>query len=149
MTKRRLIKSVLAGFIGTYTSRYSDYHGYWLMGQMTVDPGGYVVDLMAVPTTESSVNAFARRLAVQRFQEQLAKCGLDPAVIRSAQLNVRLETEIVEGLHGDYPSEGHLIEFVASAVLDTGRQYECKRKVFVAPHDPQKETRRLPAAWGI
>ena len=34
MPTRRVIKSVLHNFLGTYTSRYSDYNGYWLFGFM-------------------------------------------------------------------------------------------------------------------
>ena len=38
---RRHLKSVLAGFLGTYTSRYSDFQGYWLFGFIVE-----VIDLM-------------------------------------------------------------------------------------------------------
>lgn len=32
MARRRVIKSVLHNFLGTYISRYSDFRGYWLFG---------------------------------------------------------------------------------------------------------------------
>ncbi len=37
--RRRIIKAVLDNFLGTYTSRYSDFHGYWLFGFLVKDLG--------------------------------------------------------------------------------------------------------------
>ena len=34
MVRRQVIKGALRGFLGTFTSRYSDFHGYWLLGQL-------------------------------------------------------------------------------------------------------------------
>lgn len=147
MPTRRIMKSVLEGFIGTYTSRNSDLRGYWLHGQLPLDTCEYDFDLMTTPPNERTPEAAARRLAVRRFKEQLAKSGLDVAMVRSAYLKIHKGTEIVEGWQGDYRSDGHMVEFVASAVMDNGRRYERKRTVFVAPHDPKKERRRLPGAW--
>jgi hypothetical protein len=142
------MKSVLEGFLGTYTSRYSDLCGYWLHGQLPFDTIQLGVDLMATPPNEDTPEAAARRIAVRRFQEQLAKSGLDVAVVRSAELRTHMETEMVEGWQGDHRSGGHMVEFVVTAVMDNGRRYERKRKVFVAPHDPIKERRRSPGDWG-
>ena len=148
MPTRRIMKSVLDGLLGTYTSRYSDLGGYWLHGQLLNDTCELAIDLMAVPPNENTLEASARRLAVRRFKEQLSKSGLDTAVVRSADLNVLTDTEIVEGWHGDHWSEGHMVEFAATAVMDTGRRFKRIHKVFVAPHDPRKERQRLPSDWG-
>lgn len=142
------MKSVLEGFIGTYTSRYSDLRGYWLHGQLPFDILEYNFDLMTRPPNEDTPEAAARRLAVRRFKEQLAKSGLDVAVVQSADLKIHMGTQPVEGWQGDYRSDGHMVDFIATAVMDTGRRYERKRTVFVAPHDPKKERRRLSADWG-
>ena len=37
MPTRRVIKSVLRNLLGTLTSRYSDWHGYWLLGFVVKD----------------------------------------------------------------------------------------------------------------
>lgn len=40
------MKSVLRGFLGTYTSRYSDYRGYWVHGQLPPDLLECTIDLL-------------------------------------------------------------------------------------------------------
>ncbi|MCA8983456.1 MAG: hypothetical protein R3C12_00520 [Planctomycetaceae bacterium] len=142
------MKSVLEGFLGTFTSRYSDLRGYWLHGQLPFDTVEINIDLMATPPNEKTPEAAARRIAVRRFKEQLTKSGLDVAVVRSADLKTCMETEMVQGWQGNHRSGGHMVEFVATAVMDNGSRYERKRKVFVAQHDPMKEQRRLPEDWG-
>lgn len=148
MPTRRIVKSVLEGFLGTFTSRNSDLSGYWLYGQLPYDTVELDVDLMATPPNENTPEAVARRIAVRRFKEQLAKSGLDVVVVCAADLKTHMETEMVQGWQGDHRSSGHMVEFVATAVTDNGRRYQRKRKVFVAPHEPTKERRRLPADWG-
>ncbi|MCC9603758.1 hypothetical protein LOC67_24675 [Stieleria sp. JC731] len=143
------MKSVLEGFIGTYTSRYSDLRGYWLYGQLPFDTSEYHIDLLATPSDTDAPVAVAQRLATRRFEEQLAKSGVDAASIRSADLRIKMHSETVKGWQGDYRSDGHMVEFTAIAVMDNGRSYERHRTVFVAPHNPQKERRRLPDDWGI
>ena len=54
---RRIIKGVLHNFIGTYTSRYSDYDGYWLFGMVVRDVAELRIDLLY-----PNVNATAPRL---------------------------------------------------------------------------------------
>ena len=41
MPRRRTIKGVLDNFLGTYTSRYSDYDGYWLFGMVVGEVTDY------------------------------------------------------------------------------------------------------------
>jgi hypothetical protein len=142
------MKSVLNGFLGTYTSRYSDLRGYWLHGQLPFDTPEYHFDLLATPLDSEAPVAVAQRLAILRFWEQLSKSGLDAAHVVCAKLNVLMKSEIVNGWQGDYRSDGHIVEFVATALMDNGRSFERKRAVFIAPHDPQKERRRLPDDWG-
>jgi hypothetical protein len=49
------MKSVLAGFLGTYTSRYSDLRGYWLHGQVPFHNVDLDVDLLATPPSENTL----------------------------------------------------------------------------------------------
>lgn len=143
------MKSVIEGFIGTYTSRYADLRGYWLYGQLPFDTSEYHIDLLATPSDADSPVAVAQRLATRRFEEQLAKSGLDAAFVRSVDLRIKMDSETVEGWQGDYRSDGHMVEFVVIAVMDNGHSYERNRTVFVAPHHPQKECRRLRDDWGV
>jgi hypothetical protein len=41
-----------------------------------------------------------------------------------------------------------MIQFCIRVVMDNGNVREDNRKVFVAPHDPEVESRRREADWG-
>ena len=148
MPTRRIIKSVLCGFLGTYTSLYSDLRGYWLHGKLPFDTPEYHFDLLSTPLDTDEPVAIAQRQAIRRYWEQFAKSGLDAAFVRSADLKIRMQSEIVNGWQGDHRSDGHMVKFAATAVMDNGRSYERKLTVFIAPHDPRKERRRSTDDWG-
>jgi hypothetical protein len=44
---RRVLNSVLRGFLGSYSSRYSDFDGFWLFGFLVSDLALMEVDLLA------------------------------------------------------------------------------------------------------
>jgi len=138
------MKSILEGFLGSFTSRYSDIDGYWLHGLIGYGSVNLDIDLMVRPPDERTTEAAAQRLAVGRFNEQLAKVGLDASRVAEARLTARARAEIVQGWHGHERGEGRIVEFVATAVMDNGHRYERTRTVFVAPHDPKIESRRRP-----
>jgi hypothetical protein len=144
MPTRRVIQSVLHNFLGTYTSRYSDYDGYWLFGFMVESLDCIEFDLLAADLVVSDpIVEFARRLAVGRFTDQLRKATLEPSRIREATLAIkRLPKTIVEPVNGR-PSNGHGVRFEVTAITDTGQQYEAARTVFVAPHNPERESRSV------
>lgn len=148
MPTRRVMKSVLESFLGTFTSRYSDYRGYWLLGQLSFDPPEYEFDLLVSPPDGDSPLCLAWRLACRRFHEQVSKAGLKLDVVREASLRIVKQPESVEGWHGAQMSMGHRVQFIAAAVIDNSHRYARQRTVFVAPHDPGKEIRCLPVDWG-
>jgi len=142
------MRSVLRGFLGTYISRYSDYRGYWLHGQL---PSGLLectIDLLGSAPVRDGPTEAARHLAVRRFAEQLHKSGLTLEVVREATLQIARVAEVIKGRQGDFVADGHMVRFSARSVMDDGRVYQDECTVFVAPHDPEKETRRLEADRG-
>jgi hypothetical protein len=44
--KCRKIRGVLHNFLATYSSRYSDYDGYWLFGVLAQESGHLQIDLV-------------------------------------------------------------------------------------------------------
>jgi hypothetical protein len=134
--------------LGTYTSRYSDHRGYWLHGQLPSDLLECAFDLLGSARLPDGPTEAARRLAVRRFAEQLHKSGLTLDVVREATLHIARAAEMVEGRQGDFVAVGRMVRFSARSVMDNGRVYEDQRTVFVAPHDPERERRRLEADWG-
>ena len=89
MARRKVIKSVLRNFLGTYVSRYSDYHGYWLFGFLVIDLGELEIDLLNEGGGDpDSPVARSRQLAVIKFAEQLQKAGLARSLVRNARLKI-------------------------------------------------------------
>jgi hypothetical protein len=144
MPTRRVIHSVLHNFLGTYTSRYSDYDGYWLFGFLVEALDCIEFDLLAADSVVSApIVDFARQLAIGRFADQLRKSRIEPSRIREATLAIkRLPKTIVAPVNGR-PSNGHGVRFEVAAITDTGQRFEAARTVFVAPHNPQRESRSV------
>jgi|SRR3954451_4363390 hypothetical protein len=140
MPTRRVVKGVLSGFLGTYTSRYSTYRGFWLFGFLVEHVDRMEVDLLNAggSLNDSPQRTRARELAVQRFADQLSKHGFDRSLIRSAQLEiVRLPDD--GSIQGQHFRGGYNLSFLATVTTDNGKRFEREQSVFVAPHDPQRE----------
>lgn len=142
------MKSVLHSFLGTFTSRYSDYRGYWLFGQLPAELERFSVDLIGEAPDGDTAIEVAQRLAVRRFTEQVLQSGLDPSLVREAVLQWTGDSKQVLGRHGDFEAWGRNVDFHVRVVMDSGRVFEEQQTVFVAAHDPSKERRRNPVDRG-
>ncbi len=147
MTTHRVMKSVLHNFLGTYTSRNSDYHGYWLFGQLPSDLREWFLNLLGPPPKRNAPADAAHRLAIRRFAEQLNKSGLTLDEVSKAELQWARSSEVVKWWRGDYMAEGRMVRLSARAEMNNGNVYEDECEFFVAPHDSGKERRRNKADW--
>ena len=118
MPTRRIIKSVLHNFLGTYTSRYTEYRGYWLFGFVVDELGELEFDLLGDSESLDTVVSFAATIASQRFREQLKKAGLSPTTIHDAKLMINKRSESVDGQVNGHLCEGHVLEFQARVTSD-------------------------------
>lgn len=143
MPRRRAIKAVMRNFLETYTSRYSDYEGYWLFGQVIDKFERLEFSLLVNGGTATEVViAAVGRLAVERFAQQLKAARISRLWIRDAQLTmVRLPGQLSR-LVNCHERNGHLLRFAFRALSDHGKVYACEKQVFVAFHDPTLEMRR-------
>jgi hypothetical protein len=143
MPRRRAIKAVLHNFLETYTSRYSDYNGYWLFGQTIGLFDRLEFDLLGESQTcFTPLIDFSAHLAILKFNEQLKMAGFERSILREARL-------VIAELPGDFERPvnshvrcGNLVSFTARVVTDLGKTFEKKKWIFVAPHDPCLESRR-------
>jgi hypothetical protein len=137
MATRRIIKAVLSNFLGTLTSRYSDWNGYWLFGFVVNDLDRLDHDLLipVAGSPDETPLAHLRSLATIKFQEQLSKARLDPIHIREATLILERLPGRVEVQAYRYARSGYRVRFMVSAITDLGKVYECEQIVAVAPHD--------------
>lgn len=140
---RKAIKGVLHNFLETYTSRYSDYDGYWLFGMLVSESGEINIDLLNATGdwVGGEATASAVRLASMRFKEQMAKAGLDLSCLREARLSITRTPGLRDGYVNGHRAVGSEMNFAARAVSLHGKAYECKKSVFVAPHNPEVELR--------
>lgn len=147
MTTRRAIQGVLEGFLGTYTSRYSDYNGYWLFGFLVADFQQLRVDLLAdsVNVVKDTPASVAVELARAKFKDQVAKIGLSLECIQAAELEITRCPDVQPGMVNGHMGDGYEVLFRARATMDYGRGYECQRSLFVAPHHALCERRSARA----
>lgn len=142
MPSRRRIKGALSGFLGRYTSRYSDYEAYWIFGFFVADLQKMRIDLLAGEEVRGHEPlAAAVRLARETFRDQVTKAGLPVSLVREAWLEIIRSETSTEGWVNGFLNPGHHVTFVARAVSDLGTAYETAESVFVAPHDPKVELR--------
>jgi hypothetical protein len=143
MTSRRVIPGALNNFLGTFTSRYSDFEGYWVFGFLVESMDTMRIDLLgdAMEGVDSPPSGFARRLAAQKFGEQITKAGLSREWFRDAYLDISKSPESKLGFVNGRSSSGYELRFHAHVVTDLGRAYERRTSIFVAPHDPRIEMR--------
>jgi hypothetical protein len=147
MTSRRAIPGVLHNFIGTFTSRYSDFDGYWVFGFLVEGIDTARIDLLGEFSegNDSTPSGFARRLAAQKFSEQIVKAGLPREWFREAYLDIAKSQQRRFGCVNGQSSSGYDLRFQAHVVTDLGRVYERTASIFVAPHDPKVELRSARA----
>jgi hypothetical protein len=142
MPRRKAINAVLHNFLATYASRYSDYGGYWLFGQIIDKFDRVEFDLLAdrVDLKDPLMN-FAAILATEKFAQQIKVAGFAPSHVCEAKLTLaRSRRKFGEGY---YPMRaGYRLVLAARAVSDLGKSFECEKWVFVAPHDPRIERQR-------
>ena len=130
------MSGVLRGFLGTYTSRYSERKGYWLFGYLVESLNELVFDLLEpiVSKRFPSAEEDARRLAQFRFREQLERHGLSIGMVREMTLIIKKGEPLSYRPAGlSAPIEGNMVVFAVRAVMDNGRVFEDNESIFVAP----------------
>lgn len=138
----------MGGLLGTITSRNADYRGYWFVGQLLSGREHWRADLLGSPPSGSCLFAFATRLAIRRFQEQVDKSPVSMEIVREATLQFAKGASSVDGRQGDFRVSGHLVKAGIRVAMDDGREFEMGTQLFVAPHDATRERRRAPEQWG-
>ncbi|HEX4342556.1 MAG TPA: hypothetical protein VH255_04150 [Verrucomicrobiae bacterium] len=148
MASHQILKGILQNFLGTYTSRYSDYEGYWVFGFLTLEAEQVTINLLN-PETDFSENqtlAFAVNLAKRKFSEQLTKNNFPISRIREAHLEIKKLPEPKKGFVNGRASAGNDFRFTTKAASANGKIFEATVLVFIAPHNPSIESRSARAA---
>jgi hypothetical protein len=139
MSRRSAIRGVLHNFLGTFTSRYSEFQGHWLFGFLVEDLDNLQIDLLEWPkASDPTPTNVARGLAVQRFRVQMNNNALPIAWVREACLDISKVSErrIVVAGGGTRPI--YDVRFDARVVTDLGRTYTSTASIAAWRHDLSK-----------
>ncbi len=141
MANRRAIKGALRNFVETYTSRYSDFEGYWLFGFIVDGLQELSIDLLypVFDYPAATPEYVAIYLAAARFRDQIEKTGLSISCIREARLLITKSPESKTGLVNGHPCLGHNVDFLATAISNHDKKFEYIKTLFVAPHNSNVE----------
>jgi hypothetical protein len=145
MTRRRSLRGALHNYLGTLTSRYSDFDGYWVLGLIVEDLGETTIDLLArldVDAGATPLAAFVRR-ARDKFREQITKQRIPASFVRSASLEITKPATRTEGYVNGHVTAGYEVTFSVRVESDLHARYARTAAVFVAPHDARIETRSV------
>ena len=148
MPRRKAIKGVLHGFLGTFTSRYSDYDGYWVFGFITDAMNDLTINLLEVEDTNAGNDAvlFVAQLAHRKFSEQMDKEHVPLSFVRRAQMTITQSAAPAKGFAAGHLCTGHIYVFSVQVVTDLGKLFQAKAQMFVAQHDSvveHRSTRRI------
>lgn len=139
MPSSRVLRGVVGNVLGSYLSRNSTFHGYWLFGFLVPGLEELEVDLLPVASGDSpDVQAAGRAQTV--FREQLAKGGYPLADITRAML-VLSKNEPMQVAHEGRLGDGWRVVARLSVTTAAGHTFSAERSVGVCPHDPRLETR--------
>jgi hypothetical protein len=146
LKRHRRIQGILCNFLGTYTSRYSDYEGWWLFGFLANEIKQLKIDLLnQLPIFEHNQLAFAVELAKRKFCEQMEKNRIPISWIHEAHLEIVKLPQSKSGFVNGRASSGNDFRFAVQATTDCGKTYKTEVTIFVAPHNPQIESRSTRA----
>lgn len=147
MKIRRALTGVLGNFLDSFTSRYSDFDGYWLFGLLVEEANSVSFDLLRPEGNRTSpILNSASRTARAKFAELLEKARVPAEFVSSAEVGLTKLMPPRNGMAGGRCRHGYRVVVSAEAVSDLGKRYVSKRVIFVAPHDPSVEhrsTRRI------
>lgn len=141
MASRKALKCVVAGFLGTYVSRYTDYDGYWLFGFLDFGVDPFNFDLLCEGAQGTSPLNVAHAIACAKFRQQVQKHRLPPSVVSEVELTIARTTGLQSEFAGDFVRVGQRVAVRVSVRSDLGQCFEGTANIFVAPHDPLRERR--------
>jgi hypothetical protein len=145
MAIRRVLRAVTKNFLGTFTSRYTDRHGYWLFGFLPDEPLN--IDLQGDRSRRGDDPCEdARMSAMKAFLDQLNKAKFPEARLRDARLSISTSRTPVERMVGGYRRTGREMTFAIVVTPDRGQEYRAICTKFVAPHDSSIERRSARAS---
>lgn len=151
MPRRKELKSVAEGLLGSFISRNNDVDGYWGIGKLYLqakqrDIAFVDVDLLARTIAPASPELDC---LVSNYSQLLDRhCevrGLRRSWVKAAQIHVEFDVD-VEADRDSLPRKsgfGELFDCTVELTDDLGRVRSTLKRGRCWPHNPNRELRRL------
>jgi hypothetical protein len=151
MMRRRELKGIASGLVGTFVSRNNDVDGYWALGKLCALARRADVNLLEIHLHTSSVIAatdplltlLASRYA-ERLASMLARRDIPSSMVRSACIAIQFGT--TDRFPVPPPSTWGA-PFICTFTLtdDLGVERCASLTAWCGPHDPRRESRSARA----
>ncbi|MCC7249008.1 MAG: hypothetical protein IT473_10330, partial [Lysobacter sp.] len=151
VARRKELKNIASGLLGSFISRNNDVAGYWGIGQLSSLAAKNSVDSVRIDLILGSItppNAFFSELVSgysRILNQRLLACDIPPPWLRSATIELNLNPE-PPPKRVFSTTWGSLFELTVTLVDDKFTEHAVSAFGYCAPHDPIREYRR-PGGW--
>lgn len=147
MARRKLLKSIASGMLGSFVSRNNDISGYWGIGVLCLHAGkmqtdAFVLDLLnqkASPLNEQAL------VSTEQYSAMLIAAlegqKISSSWVKSALLTVNFNPAYVEKFHRRGSSLGGRYICSLELVDDLDRKHCVRYGGVCWPHDAKRESR--------
>jgi len=147
--KLTIIKSIIDGYHGAFTSRNADYRGYWIFGFIVNELEGLEIDLLLPypkPTKAISPMEAIEALARYRFQSIVYRHDFQIELIKEAitENQVTQKSQYITSLKEGVLRPARGVHFKTSIVTMSGKRYNTQTIKYIRPHSPRMELCRNP-----
>ena len=148
MPRRKLLKTVASGLLGSFLSRNNDFDGYWALGllyQLVLDGETQfiTIELIGNPSKSLPCNPLLAEIATryrELFISMLEKTGFNQGKVLTAIIELEFGTARKVEYH-HLRTYGDPL-FCSLTITDDQRHlWRVERGGKCAPHDPSKESR--------
>jgi len=149
MARRRDLKNIASGMLGSFTSRNNDVGGYWGIGRLCLlaqDRGtsGVRLDLLSHSTTPESAEFFKLLDGYYSIlQKHLAARNIPDTWVSSAIIELEFSPEDRPKKQVPIFTWGGLYKISTSIMDDRGKVHMVSIFGYCAPHNPRKEHRSV------
>jgi len=145
MARRRELKNIVSGVLGSFISRNNDVGGYWGIGKLCLlaqdrGAGAVRLDLLSKTTTPESAEFFKLLDGYYSIlQKHLAARNIPGTWVTSAIIELEFSPEDRPKKQVPIFTWGGLFRISAFIMDDRGKKHMVSTFGYCAPHNPRKE----------
>lgn len=145
MARRRELKNIASGMLGSFISRNNDVAGYWGVGKLCLlaqdrRTGGVKLNLLSKSMAPESAEFFKLLDGYYSIlQERLTARNIPGLWVRSAMIEIEFSPEDRPKKQVPIITWGNLFRISVSILDDRGGEHKVSTYSYCAPHNPKKE----------